>query len=1111
MAFVGRERELVHLAGALQRAAGGETTRVALRASGGLGMTRLITELDKKLADIPGITVARGTAYEPLGGVAYSSLSAALTSALAPLSDTRLKRVVGPAAEVVAPILPDLGERLAALGVGSVDRYKVEPEQHGSRLAEAVIRLLERLAGDGAVLLALEDMHFADPGTAAFVRRLLRVSRQMPVCLVVGYDPEEVSRRHPMRPLLEEVRAAHGMEVLSLRPWTRDEVAVYLEEALGERPSASFLAAVLEGSGGIPLVVEHLVEVHRTRSGMRLSEPLDDLVRSRLADLPRGVVRTLGLLAAARRPLPRATLLEVPLPDGEVAAPWLDEAVASGLAMAADDDSVGIAHLRVAEALESFGLPRDQLAAHRALAWVLRHPAEAAWHWEAAMDSRAALVEHLSAATRAEGVDPAGTALLHLQRALEFTGLGGGSGESAGGAGAADSGAEGSADDAASVPALLARAAKAAALSGAYRRAAAFCRQAIDQRTDAAALLHPRAHHTGLPSEALFEIGELHQRLGHYQWESGDMTPALAAFETAMQIVPEVPTRQRARALATYAQYLMLDGRFGDSAAIAQDARRAARVAGDGALAEYGHATCTLGVDVAYAGELERGLAFLQEAGAIARKVGRIDDLMRSFANRTTLLERDSRRDEALRVVAKGLEEARRANLEDVYGSMLRGNAADCLFALGRWADAERECRAALEWSLPSLEWFHLILSEILVESQADEEATRELGGVILQLESVPAGQWTAIVQRCSVSLALWRGDTDEALDAAQRGWDRVLETDDWSQVALAASTTLEACAAAAEHARARRDFVGLAAAGEIGARVLEEAERRVAGSGAPEGLGSRREAELHLDMARAHHERVHGRADPLLWGRLARAWGAIPVPYQAAKARWWEGAAILQHDPNQQARPSARRALVEADRIGRDLGAAPLRRAIAELASRARITLPAAARERPRPAAPAQPARPRAPIVDINARRAPVAIPIVWPGEDEPGVDGSWSVPQARPAGVIRALPPIFRNATTSAIEERIRQTPAETGRDPFGLSPREAEVLNVLAEGRTNREIAERLFISERTVGVHVRRILMKLGVAGRVEATSVAIRLGLVQDLPTLPSVFRGQPPG
>ena len=58
---------------------------------------------------------------------------------------------------------------------------------------------------------------------------------------------------------------------------------------------------------------------------------------------------------------------------------------------------------------------------------------------------------------------------------------------------------------------------------------------------------------------------------------------------------------------------------------------------------------------------------------------------------------------------------------------------------------------------------------------------------------------------------------------------------------------------------------------------------------------------------------------------------------------------------------------------------------------------------------------------------------------------------------------------------------------------------MLGLIAEGRTNREIAERLFISERTVHVHVSRVLAKLGVSGRVEAAAVAIRLGLTHAAP------------
>ena len=65
----------------------------------------------------------------------------------------------------------------------------------------------------------------------------------------------------------------------------------------------------------------------------------------------------------------------------------------------------------------------------------------------------------------------------------------------------------------------------------------------------------------------------------------------------------------------------------------------------------------------------------------------------------------------------------------------------------------------------------------------------------------------------------------------------------------------------------------------------------------------------------------------------------------------------------------------------------------------------------------------------------------------------------------------------------------------DPFGLTPREREVLALVASGRTNRQIAQELFISESTAGVHVSNILGKLGVAGRTEAAGIAIRLGLV----------------
>ena len=64
------------------------------------------------------------------------------------------------------------------------------------------------------------------------------------------------------------------------------------------------------------------------------------------------------------------------------------------------------------------------------------------------------------------------------------------------------------------------------------------------------------------------------------------------------------------------------------------------------------------------------------------------------------------------------------------------------------------------------------------------------------------------------------------------------------------------------------------------------------------------------------------------------------------------------------------------------------------------------------------------------------------------------------------------------------------------LGLTPRERDVLELVALGRTNRQIADELFISQSTAGVHVSNILGKLGVTGRGEAAAVAYRLGLVE---------------
>ncbi len=82
----------------------------------------------------------------------------------------------------------------------------------------------------------------------------------------------------------------------------------------------------------------------------------------------------------------------------------------------------------------------------------------------------------------------------------------------------------------------------------------------------------------------------------------------------------------------------------------------------------------------------------------------------------------------------------------------------------------------------------------------------------------------------------------------------------------------------------------------------------------------------------------------------------------------------------------------------------------------------------------------------------------------------------------------------TRVSIDAPTRITLDETSAERLGLTPREAEVLTLVAAGRTNRQIGEALYVSDKTASVHVSNILRKLGVNSRVDAAAVAQRLGM-----------------
>jgi DNA-binding CsgD family transcriptional regulator/tetratricopeptide (TPR) repeat protein len=100
-----------------------------------------------------------------------------------------------------------------------------------------------------------------------------------------------------------------------------------------------------------------------------------------------------------------------------------------------------------------------------------------------------------------------------------------------------------------------------------------------------------------------------------------------------------------------------------------------------------------------------------------------------------------------------------------------------------------------------------------------------------------------------------------------------------------------------------------------------------------------------------------------------------------------------------------------------------------------------------------------------------------------------------ARRTGALRLLREVELLAARARID--VDAAPAREPEAPAGLTPREREVLVHLAAGRTNRQIADALYISPRTAGVHVSRILAKLGATTRGEAAAAGRLAGVIDE--------------
>jgi DNA-binding CsgD family transcriptional regulator/tetratricopeptide (TPR) repeat protein len=1047
--FIGRETELAQVEAAVDAAAGGTATTVIVAGDAGIGSSRFLDEaLDRVLArgaEAP--LVLRGRANGPVD-TPWSAVLEALGPLVAQRDPGELRELLARDARPILLQLP--GVRELAIDVPAPATSELaDLERRQPRAVEPLLRWLGRVARERPIVLTLEDLHVGDAATRSFATFLARIARSERICLILSYQPDRLTREHPLRENLAIIEAGLRPPArIELGPLSRREIAAVIEGIEGERPSASIVVLVAERSAGSPLVVEELVAARHELLSASLTGTLADLVAGRLAQRSDDCRHVLRLVAAAGRPMDPQRLaaaagaFDAPAdvaagdPPGSRAPSGpgnavrlhrpgarrghdvdagLAEAIEHGFVRTSAVDGTPAGSVAIRHELLARAVLLDLLPGHRALyaaaaaAAFGDMPVVAAAHWMAAHHLAEARAAALDAGRAAMELEAPQDALLAFELGL---GLPPGPADLALPAPmSASRNAEGT------VPQLAARAALAAMRP---TRAVAFVEGTIDaigERGDRMAL------------------AILHAELGRYRLAAGDAPGATAALRRATELVTDEPTLWRARIFALLAQERMIAGAFGEAEPAATEALEMAATLGADAEPERLHAMTTLAVVRGWGDEPASAVPLLESVLERARALGLVEEWWRAGANMAVVLELLGRSGDAIDRAFKDMDEARRLDLDAVYGNLLAGNVAGLLVDAGRWSEARELSLRALDWSPAGIPFVNAILNLVIVEieSEAGEEAGRLLGRILVELETGGDLQFAVPAYQATASYAMWSGDLADARRAIERGWARLKGTEDWVLVARLAATALEVEAVTVATALERRRIGDVAAARERAGRILAEADHIVARARADgQGTGDG-EPEASLATARAFHARLQGRDDPERWAALADRWHRLGDPYREAKARWRQAEAVMaaatargpgarRRTDARLVRPDAREPLLASVEIAIRLG----RPVVARAAQRAQV-LPG-------------------PVADVA------------PG---PG-------PRGAPRG--------------------------GAGRDTFGLSRRELEVLALIARGRTNREIGDRLFISQKTVGVHVGNILSKLGVSGRVEAAAVAIRLGL-----------------
>ncbi len=958
---------------------------VILSGEAGVGKTRLVQELTSQ-AVRDGATVLRGGGIDIVESPPFWPVVSALRNLLrSPPGTSAARQGASWAAQ-----LDDLFAPGAPIAEPTAPHVRV-------RTLELIHRVILDLAESSVVVLVVEDLQWVDRSTRELLTYLIANLTSEPVLIIATYRSEAQAACSPVRSMIAELQRHRQVSCEEVAPLCHEAVARIAASAAPGRPDLVDL--VWQRSAGNAFIVEETLRAALDGDPQALPQTLRDLVLSRLAALSPAAQRVVRAVAVCDGPLPHrllAAVLEQPEPE---LLDVLREGVDRGVVVVdAGGDGYRLRHGLMTDVVNGDLLPGERIHLHRRYAvaledtWARDLPgidARLAHHWQRAGDADRALAATVAAAESADRVRGYAEAHRHWLRAAQLTGR------------------VQAMDVAVPRGSCLERAAEAAHLAGDHDQAVALLAERLADPVGADGI-------TG----AL-----LHARTGQYLVAAGRGAEAAHAFGRATALLPAVGAeRERAEVLSGHAAALLHAGEFTASRAVAEQALALAREVG--LASEEARALANLGFGLAYLEDPAAGSAALVEALRVAERASIPPDIGRAYLNLAELLSGPlNELERGVDVARDGVERVRRLGLARSAGVGLLSVAANGLFRLGRWGEAEAAIEQAWDLAPTGAEALELRLARcrLSIGRGRFAEAEDDLEAVDVLSTSSAGPRYRIPLLTLRAGLQMWCGRPDSALEHVGAGLDLVEQGSD--DVWLVAPLVWHGARARAELTR-----LGMRRAeGVVAARLRRHAaelSRRAIRS-----VPAVRDVVLgFVEMCAAEDARADGRLDPDAWARVAEIWERRQQPYPTAYARLRRAEALFALRSRS---AGGTQDLRRAEHTARELGAAPFLAEITELAERARVRLagPACAPE-------------------TQTHDDPVG-PIPEPRSPMPGDD------------------------------------------DLEALTAREMEVLTELAGGLTNREIAQRLFISEKTVGVHVSRIYAKIGVHSRVQASAVLYR--------------------